>query len=35
MMSSQMKIKIVEEMNDKNLSDIMNSGNKVYEKPGM
>lgn len=33
-MSSQMKIKIVENMEDKYLSDIMNDNNVVYLKPG-
>ena len=33
-MSSQMKIKIVEDMEDKYLSDIMNDNNVVYLKPG-
>ena len=34
-MSSQMKIKIVEEMNDEYLSDLINGGNTVYVKPGI
>ena len=34
-MSSQMKIKIVEEMNDEYLSDLVNGGNTVYVKPGI
>lgn len=34
-MSSQMKIKIIDEMNDRYLSDIMNESNTVYVKPGV
>lgn len=34
-MSSQMKIKIVEEMNDEYLSDLVNGGNTIYVKPGI
>lgn len=34
-MNSQMKIKIVEEMNDEYLSDLINGGNTVYVKPGI
>ena len=34
-MSSQMRIKIVEEMNDEYLSDLINGGNTVYVKPGI
>ena len=34
-MSRQMKIKIVEEMNDEYLSDLVNGGNTVYVKPGI
>ena len=35
MMNSQMKIKIVEEINDDYLSDLINGGNTVYVKPGI
>ena len=34
-MNSQMKIKIVEEINDDYLSDLINGGNTVYVKPGI
>lgn len=34
-MSNQWKIKIVEEMEDEFLSDIMNDGNTVYVRPGI
>ena len=34
-MSSQMRIKIVEEMNDEYLSDLINGANTVSVKPGI
>ena len=34
-MSNQMKIKIVEEMSDEYLSDLVSGGNTVYVKPGI